>query len=71
VITVPKENSVPSATDLGLSRKELHGARLIRDADLAGPPGLKLYAGERSARERQKFGFLKRLNFSEGPEVWN
>lgn len=31
--TVPKQNSEPSAADVGLSRKDIHEARIIRDAE--------------------------------------
>lgn len=36
--TVPDGNAeIPSAADLGLSRKEIHEARIIRDAEVADP----------------------------------
>lgn len=35
--TVPKQNSEPSAADIGLSRKDIHEARIIRDAEKADP----------------------------------
>jgi len=35
--SVPDENSPPSADDLGLSRKDIHEARLIRDAEKTEP----------------------------------
>jgi hypothetical protein len=35
VSTVAKQNSVPSADDIGLSRQDIHEARIIRDAEKA------------------------------------
>jgi hypothetical protein len=35
--TVPKQNSEPSASDIGLSRKDIHESRIIRDAEKADP----------------------------------
>ncbi|TAZ20704.1 hypothetical protein ELH77_19045 [Rhizobium ruizarguesonis] len=35
--TVPDGNGIPSAADVGLSRKDVHEARLIRDAETADP----------------------------------
>lgn len=35
--TVPDGNGIPAAADLGLSRKAIHEARLIRDAEIAEP----------------------------------
>jgi hypothetical protein len=37
VSTVAKQNSAPSADDVGLSRQEIHEARIIRDAELIEP----------------------------------
>lgn len=34
---VPHGNTLPSATDVGLSRKEIHEARILRDAEKARP----------------------------------
>jgi hypothetical protein len=35
--SVPKQNSKPTAKDIGLSRKDIHEARIIRDAEKADP----------------------------------
>lgn len=35
--SVPKQNSKPTAADVGLSRKDIHEARIIRDAEEADP----------------------------------
>jgi hypothetical protein len=35
VSTVSKQNSAPSASDLGLSRKDIHEARIIRNVERA------------------------------------
>lgn len=35
--SVPKQNSKPTAADIGLSRKDIHEARIIRDAEVADP----------------------------------
>lgn len=35
--SVPEQNSKPTATDIGLSRKEIHEARIIRDAEVVQP----------------------------------
>ncbi len=37
VSNVPDRNFAPRASDLGLSRKDIHEARLIRDAEVADP----------------------------------
>jgi hypothetical protein len=34
---VPKQNVIPSAADIGLSRKDIHEARIIRDAEKVDP----------------------------------
>lgn len=34
---VPNENKVPTAEDVGLTRKEIHEARTVRDAEAADP----------------------------------
>jgi len=41
---------VPTASDLGLSKKELHDARLIRDAEVADPGIVRRTLDERLAR---------------------
>jgi hypothetical protein len=33
---VPKQNIPPTVNDIGLTRKQVHEARIIRDADLRG-----------------------------------
>ena len=35
--SVPNENAPPSAADIGLTRKQVHEARLVRDAEKAKP----------------------------------
>lgn len=35
--TVPDGNGIPTAEDLGLSHKEIHEARQLRDAEQAEP----------------------------------
>ena len=39
--SVPNANSKPTAADLGVSRKEIHEARKIRDAEKAQPGVVK------------------------------
>jgi hypothetical protein len=34
---VPDKNLAPTSTDIGLTRKEIHAARLIRDAEQRKP----------------------------------
>ncbi len=35
--SVPKQNAKPTAADIGISRKEIHEARIIRDAERVDP----------------------------------
>lgn len=37
VSNVPNRNNAPTVDDLGLSRKEIHEARQLRDAEQAAP----------------------------------
>ena len=37
VSNVPKQNNAPTASEIGLSRKDIHEARIIRDAENADP----------------------------------
>ena len=39
---VPKQNNEPTVDDIGLTRKEVHEARLIRDAEIAEPGIVRL-----------------------------
>jgi hypothetical protein len=34
---VPEQNNTPTTADIGISRKEIHEARIIRDAEKADP----------------------------------
>lgn len=60
VSSVSKENTVPSAADIGISRKEIHEAREIRDAEEADPGIVRrtldeaLAAGEEPTRAKVK-----------------
>lgn len=45
--SVPKRNSKPTAADVGLSRKEIHEAREIRDAEQADPGVVRRVLDER------------------------
>ena len=43
---VPQQNNIPTAADIGLSRKEIHEARKVRDAEAAdhtanAPPNVR------------------------------
>jgi hypothetical protein len=50
-VGVPGENTLPTAADLGLSRRDIHEARQIRDAE-AAEPGIV----HRTVSERLKAG---------------
>lgn len=46
--SVPKQNSKPIASDLGISRKDIHEARIIRDAEVAARAWSKRRSSKRS-----------------------
>lgn len=56
--TVPKQNSEPSAADIGLSRKDIHEARIIRDAEKESPGIIRRALDEvlKAGREPTKAG---------------
>ena len=60
VSTVAKQNSAPSVTDIGLSRKAVHEARIVRDAEASDPGIVRrtldevLDAGEEPTRAKVK-----------------
>lgn len=62
---VPEQNNTPTATDIGLSRKVIHDARLYRDAELASPGFVKrtneqiIADGEEPTRARVKRAALE------------
>ncbi len=53
--TVPDGNGIPPATaaDLGLSRKDIHEARLVRDAEVAEPGIVSRVVAERLERNEE------------------
>lgn len=44
--SVPEENAPPTAAEIGISRKDIHEARQIRDAELAEPGVTARVVGE-------------------------
>lgn len=52
--TVPDQNTeLPSAADIGLSRKDIHEARIIRDAERADPGIVRRTLDDRVARREE------------------
>ena len=69
--SVPKQNSKPTAADLGLSRKAIHEARLIRDAEKAEPGIVKatlaeaIEAGEEPTRAKVRRAVVRTVHRDE------
>lgn len=60
--TVPNQNSEPSAADLGLSRKDIHEARIIRDAEKAEPGIVRRALNEKlTAKEEPTKAALRKM----------
>ena len=63
--TVPDGNGKATAADLGLSRKDIHEARLIRDAEIVSPGIVKatieeaIKAGEEPTRAKVRRAVMR------------
>jgi ribosomal protein S19E (S16A) len=54
---VPKEN-IPTVKDIGLTRKQIHEAREIRDAEKASPGIVRQTLNEKLDAGRRRGGFI-------------